>query len=397
MPVVPDFAGPCLVNVVPALLAGVDAMVAGSSVRSRSERDDRPAPWMPAPVLDARQVVLLVLDGLGWDQLQDRTELAPVLASATGTAITSVAPSTTAAALTSLTTGLPPSVHGVLGYRVHVGGEILNVLRWQLNGADARQSVPPRSFQPYPAFPRHGGGVMSPGPGPRAGHGDVPVVSRADYGPTGFSAAHLDGTVLHGWHTPSGVVVEILDLVRRGAPFVYGYYDGVDKVAHARGLGAHYDAELRSVDRMVGDILGGLPKGAVLVVTADHGQVDVGSTVEVLGPDVMDGVELLSGEGRFRWLHARPGALEDVVEAAEASFSHIAWVRTREQVIDEGWLGGEPVPEVADRLGDVVLVPFAATAFLDPADVGEQRLCARHGSLTEAEMYVPLVAWAPAG
>jgi hypothetical protein len=123
--------------------------------------------------------------------------------------------------------------------------------------------------------------------------------------------------------------------------------------------------------------------------------VDVGTSVEVLGPDLMDGVKLLSGEGRFRWLHTRPGALEDVVEAAETCFSSVAWVRTREQVIHEGWLGGEPLPEVADRLGDVALVPFAATAFLDPADVGEQRLRARHGSLTEAEMRVPLVTWAP--
>jgi len=392
VPLVPDFSGPCLVNVVPTLLAHVSESVGGPNVR---DRHDTTAPWFPASLADARQIVLLVLDGLGWEQLRERTALAPVLASATGVAITSVAPSTTAAALTSLTTGLPPAVHGVLGYRVHVAGEILNVLRWQLNGSDARQSVPPRRFQPHPAFPRRRDGASALAADPLREWGEIPVVSRADYGTTGFTAAHLDGAVLHSWHTPSGVVTEILDLVRKGAPFVYAYYDGVDKVAHARGLGAHYDAEIRAVDRLVGDILGGLAEGAALVVTADHGQVDVGTSVEVLGPDLMDGVKLLSGEGRFRWLHTRPGALEDVVEAAETCFSSVAWVRTREQVIHEGWLGGEPLPEVADRLGDVALVPFAATAFLDPADVGEQRLRARHGSLTEAEMRVPLVTWAP--
>ena len=52
-----------------------------------------------------------------------------------------------------------------------------------------------------------------------------------------------------------------------------------------------------------------------------------------------------------------------------------------------------PSPEVAARLGDVVLVPFAPTAFLDPADTGELRLKARHGSLTSAEMIVPLLGW----
>jgi hypothetical protein len=48
---------------------------------------------------------------------------------------------------------------------------------------------------------------------------------------------------------------------------------------------------------------------------------------------------------------------------------------------------------VAARLGDVVLVPFAPMAFLDPADTGELRLKARHGSLTAEEMLVPLLAW----
>ncbi len=61
-----------------------------------------------------------------------------------------------------------------------------------------------------------------------------------------------------------------------GEPFIYAYYDGIDKVAHEHGLGEHYDAELRAVDRLVGDIAASCPAGAVLVVTADHGQVDIG-------------------------------------------------------------------------------------------------------------------------
>ena len=364
---VPDFAGPCLANVVPALLAG-----AGTE----------PPAWLPAPAAHARQVVLLVLDGLGWEQLGARAALAPALASGTGGPITSVAPSTTAAALTSLATGLPPAVHGVVGYRVRVRGEVLNVLRWQLAGVDARRSVPPPGFQPHPAFPRRGGAP-------------VPVVTRVDYGATGFTAAHLGDSTLRGWHTSAELVPEVRSLLAAGEPFVYAYYDGIDRVAHARGLDEHYDAELRAADRMVADLLGALPPGAALVVTADHGQVEVGPSVEVLGPDVMDGVELLTGEGRFRWLHARRGAADDVAAAATARFRDVAWVMTLAEMVDAGWLGGEPVPEVADRLGDVALVPFAATSFLDPADTGEQRLVGRHGSLTSAEMLVPLLSWAP--
>ena len=255
----------------------------------------------------------------------------------------------------------------------------MNVLSWSIGGVDARMRVPASTFQPCPTFP----GAPRP----------VPVVTRHDYGPTGFSAAHLGDAVLRRWHTPAGLITGVRSLLAEGSRFVYAYYEGIDKVAHAAGLEQHYDDELVAVDRMVADVLGVLPPGAVLVVTADHGQVDVGSTGELLGADVMDGITLLSGEGRFRWLHVRPGAQDAVVAAVTESFGDVAWVRTREQIIEEGWLGGVPSPGVASRLGDVLLAPFTATAFLDPADTGELRLRARHGSLTPAEMLVPLLSW----
>ena len=182
-------------------------------------------------------------------------------------------------------------------------------------------------------------------------------------------------------------------LAADGRPFIYAYYEGIDKVAHAEGLNEYYDGELRAVDRIVGDVLEVLPPGAALVVTADHGQVDVGSAVEVLGRDIMDDVVLISGEGRFRWLHVRPGATAAVAAVAEEQYGDLAWVHTKEQIVDEGWLGGVPSAEIMARLGDVALVPFAPTAFMDPADTGELRLMARHGSLTPAEMLVPLLGW----
>jgi len=189
------------------------------------------------------------------------------------------------------------------------------------------------------------------------------------------------------------LVTAVRSLTAGGAPFVYAYYEGIDKVAHARGLGEYYDDELRYVDRLVGDVLGVLPPGAVLVVTADHGQVEVGAAVEVLGSDVMDGVSLISGEGRFRWLHARPGATAAVADAARGAYGDVAWVWTKDELIEEGLLGGVPSAAVSSRLGDVVLAPFTPTAFLDPADTGELRLSARHGSLTPDEMLIPLLSW----
>jgi hypothetical protein len=218
-------------------------------------------------------------------------------------------------------------------------------------------------------------------------------VTRYDYGPTGFSAAHLGSADLYQWYTPAGLVTGVRRLLADGAPFVYAYYEGIDKVAHALGLGDHFDDELCAVDRLVGDVLSVLPPGAQLVVTADHGQVEVGSSVEVLGDEIMRNVSLISGEGRFRWLHARPGAAADLTETATDLYRDIAWIRTRDQIIQDGWLGGVPGADVATRMGDVALIPFGQTAFLDPADTVELKLKGRHGSLTADEMLVPLLAW----
>jgi hypothetical protein len=73
-------------------------------------------------------------------------------------------------------------------------------------------------------------------------------------------------------------------------------------------------------------------------------------------------------------------------------YGHQAWVATYDEVEREGWLGGPVKPEVRPRLGDVALVPFEPVAYMEPGDAAESRLVCRHGSLTPAEMFVPLVA-----
>ncbi len=127
-------------------------------------------------------------------------------------------------------------------------------------------------------------------------------------------------------------------------------------------------------------------------MTADHGQIDVGPRVELLGRDIMSAVQFISGEGRFRWLHAHAGAVTDLAAIATERYGDTTWVMERDQLIDAGLFGG-PVPdEFLGRLGDVALMPHAPIAFVDPADAGENRLESRHGSLTGDEMLVPLVA-----
>jgi hypothetical protein len=363
-PVLPDYGGACLDGVVPALLAPAG---------------DRPD-WLPPPAATAAQVVLLVLDGLGWHQLRDRHHLAPTMAAMAGGPITSVCPTTTATALTSIATGRPPAAHGVVGYRVRVDGptgdEVLNVLRWRTVSGDAREFVVPATFASGAPF---------------AGR-PVPVVSRAEFSGTGFSAAHLGGSRPVPYHLASSIAVEVRSLLAAGEPLVYAYWDGVDKIAHIAGLGDHYDAEVTAVDALVGAVAGALPAGAALVITADHGQVEVGAGARPLAGSLVDTAALVSGEARFRWLHAQPGQGQRLVEEARAAYGEEAWVVTAEQAIDEGWFGGPLAGDVRRRLGDVAVVPHQPVGYLDPADSGDARLVCRHGSLTADEMLVPLLA-----
>ncbi|MCY3910026.1 MAG: alkaline phosphatase family protein [bacterium] len=367
-PVLPDYRGACLSNVVPALVGPTEA-----------------AEWLPAPIRSAKAVVLLLVDGMGWEQLRDRAELTPVMSAMEGGPITTVAPSTTTTALTSLVTGAAPGEHGLIGYQIYIQGQVLNALRWTAGDkpADARKSIVPEQVQTRPAFF-----------GRR-----VPAVGRSEFQGTGFTRAHLDGVDHRGYKLTSSIAVEVQALVDGGAPLVYAYYDGPDRIAHEYGFGPYLDAEYAEVDRLVAQILSVLPPEAALLMVSDHGQVMVGDSKVELSHDVMALTSATSGEARFRWLHARPSRASELLETAAERYGRYGVVVGVQQVLDEGWFGPHVSPEARSRMGDVALVPSDPVAFLEPKPLPKGshgkppfQLVARHGSLTSAEMLVPCLA-----
>ena len=358
--VLPDYDGACTANVMRPLV----------------EDPDNVPDWFPTRLDGVEQIVLLVLDGLGWHQMQERRDMLRGLSRMDAAMITTVAPTTTATALTSISTGLPPGEHGVIGYRMHLeGDDVLNVLRWSTLKGDARETIPPETIQHDVAF-----GGQRP-----------PIVVRAEFRDSGFTRAHLGGCRHVPYRMPSTLVAEILNQLGRGEPFVYAYYDGIDKVAHEYGLNTFFDSELVFVDRMVEYLVTSLPPGAALVITADHGEVDVGDRVLPPHPEVLSHTRAQSGEARFRWLHAVAGAEAALFDAATQHHGDVAWVVTRERVIDEAWFGPKVLPGPLSRLGDVALVAREDVAFEDPADTGPFHLQGRHGSMTAAEVHVPLL------
>jgi hypothetical protein len=352
----PDYAGAAVSGLVPALLG------------------PEPAPWLPACITGARSIVLLVLDGFGWKAIDAARAQLPVLGSLEGGPITTVVPSTTAAALTSIASGMAPARHGMVGYRMLLGGQVLDVLRWKV--PDGRPPDPASVTMVESAF---------------CGR-DVPTVVRAEFQRSGFSESHMRGVRFVGWRTTATLVTHVAHLVDAGETFVYAYYDGVDKVAHEYGItDGFFSAETAATDRLVGDLLHALPDDAVLVITADHGQVQFDRWVTM--EPVAAHVRAYAGDARLRYLYARPGAEADLLKAATDAFGDVAWVFGRDQLVDERWLGPEvPAGDVLTRIGDVALAAQGHVAFVDPTHPHETRLRAGHGSLSPEEMLVPLLA-----
>jgi hypothetical protein len=353
-PVLPAFGGPAVTGLIPALVG------------------ERPVPWMPAAVAGAKSVVLLVLDGLGANEVESRPSILRELVAMEGTKITTVVPSTTSTALTSIATGLAPAQHGILGYRMLVDDEVLNVLRWQ---SESRHPPEPFSVQRHDAF------LGRP----------VPVVTRQEFRESGFSQAHLRGSTFVGWKTPATLVEHCRRLVLAGERFVYAYYPGVDEVAHAYGLhDEFYARELAAADALVGALLDVLPGDTALLVTADHGQVHLEAESWIDIDELHPMIAKQAGDGRFRHLHAQKGMGQDLLAAAHARYDDVAWVVSRRELLEAGWIGSGATGTLPGRIGDVVLAAREPVAFVDPALPRERTLRSAHGSLTAQEMFVPL-------
>ena len=348
----PDYSGPNVSGVVPALL-GV-----------------RPAEWMPEPVAGARTTVLLVLDGLGWVAFERFPERLPELRAFAGGPITTVVPSTTPAALTSITTGLPPSRHAITGFRFRHDRGVLNAIRWQL--ADGTRAPDPATCN-VSRCSRDVRCRWSP---------------RRCSAPPGSPARTCGRGEFHGWQTTSVLVEHVR---QRG---------GRRRAVRVRLLpGCRRDrpratASTRRTSRPScgpptsswAQVLDALPADAALVVTADHGQVQVGPDGWLsLAPAAPDGRDV-RGRRPLPLPARAPGAAADLGAAAEQLHGGDAWVFRREQLLDEGWLGPDPVSATYRRVGDVVLAARTGVGFVDPTLPYEAQLIGAHGSITAAEM-----------
>lgn len=337
------------------------------------------------PLADVRRVVVLLVDGLGYHLLREAAASSELLAGAVagelGTLrrLTTNYPSTTPTSIASLNVGVPPGQHGLTGFTVNVPGtdRLLTHIFWDAAGPD------PMSWQPLPTCYEFAA----------AAGVETTLVMRREFVGAGLTKAVFRG----GTIAAANSLTETAEAVHAGLAkgdrsLIYCYYPYVDKRGHECGPGtAPWHAAIANLDRLLRLITTGLPGDAALLVTADHGMLDIPEETRIdIDDDLAEGVRVVAGEPRSRYLHTRPGAAADVTAAWREILGDRAEVLTRDEAITTGRFGA-----VADdhlpRIGDVVVTSTGRHAVFEPDGPASLRaLRGLHGGLTEAEMAVPL-------
>ncbi|MFF5203343.1 alkaline phosphatase family protein [Micromonospora parva] len=333
-----------------------------------------------------RRIAVLLVDGLGWYQLPTAAPYAPTLAGLAATVARPLIagfPSTTPTSLVSLGTGVAPGAHGVLGFTVRVPGtdRVLTHTDWAADPSPLR-------WQPVPTQLERA----------RAAGVTTTVVSRPEFGGSGLTVAANRGGEFRGAAGGDAVAAAMLAALATGSgpTLVSGYHADLDRYGHVYGVDSEpWRVAAAEVDALLARLVDGLPPDAALLVTADHGQLDIPAAHRFdldTDPRLRAGVRLVAGEARVRYLHTEPGATEDVLAAWSAVLGATARVRTRDEVVATGWFG--PVPEEhLGRVGDVVVTcndTYAVMASRTERPMAS-KLVAYHGSDTAAELTVPLL------
>ena len=383
----PDYAGGSIVNLMASIALALDA---------------HDWPYVPLRLLDPttlrarRNVLLLVVDGLGYRYLRDVHGGSTLCKHLRGS-MTSVFPSTTATAITAIMSGLAPQQHGVTGWHVYFEeiDAVGAVLPFRSRPADeplARRGLRPENVFTHGSF-----------------FDRVPVqthvIAPASIVDSEFNTAHSGSAQRHRYGSLEQFFRTIaLTLRARGErKLVYAYYPELDSTAHEHGIDSRRSAEvLRRFDAGFGRLLNALTHSDVTVlVTADHGFIDAPAAERINVDDhpllAATLAQPLCGERRAAYCYVRPGQARNFEDYARNELGERALLFESRAVIQAGWFGpGAPHPRLQSRIGDYLLLMQGGATIKDWMP-GERRhtLIGVHGGASFDEMLVPLVMVEP--
>lgn len=345
---------------------------------------------------DARRVCVVLADGLGRNLLKQKTAHTPFLRSVIQAGqgdvpvwLDSVFPSTTAAALSSFGTGLPPGQHGMVGYDVldPKQDKVVNLLgNWD-------PGVDPEAWQPFPTVLERAAAEV-----------DVTTISLPQFGDSPMTRAALrGGQFVSGTTAHARTAAAAEAMAGSDRSLMYFYLNELDKAGHRYGCGSEqWEHQIEELDATVKRLSASLPAGTTILLTADHGMLDVPEQHRIdysADPQLVDGVRHTAGEPRMVHLYLEDGADRDRLLAAwRARFRGRIWAFTREDALSAGLFG--PVrPAVEGRIGDVMIAARDSLALYDArrSRPTAMEVVGQHGSLTKAEREVPLLCFTAGG
>jgi len=351
----------------------------------------------PLGVVPARDVVVLLIDGLGAELLARHAHVAPTLAAHVSTTLQAGFPATTATSISSLAVGAPCGTHGIIGYSFGLPGadgpENFNALRWKIGGADgtdARHTHLPVEVQP----------VTSAVARLAASDIDIHYVVPGYQVRSGLTLAafSVDGE-LHAAATLDEVRDGVLEVARHDDArrrFAYAYYPDLDMNGHVFGPESpEWLAALTAIDAVVADLLDDLPDTCTLLITGDHGMIRAGKAVDLeADARLQQGVRLIAGEARVRHVYVdHVDAVADVRSRWSGVLGDHALVVTREQALDEHWFGPTPpIATIVSRIGHVLAVAQGTSILTCPTtEPMESGMAGHHGAWSDDEQLVPLI------
>jgi hypothetical protein len=379
----PDYRGGSIVNLMSSIEQGM-----GSSFDLYAPATDLPA----SELRQSKNVILLVIDGLGFDYLTEYGE-GSHLHSNLRSSLTTVGPSTTSAAIPTFLTGVAPQQHGFTGWFTWFRelGNILAILPYQ---------------------PRHGGcslGQLDFNPGILSGcesiferiHTGKHVVMPDRIAESEFNTSFHDGAQIWQFSGFSDFFNVVRDAVtsQNDRNYVYAYWPEFDGLAHSRGIASKEVAQhFAELDEAFAKFVQGLQgTDSKIIVTADHGFVDIPSSGVIQmddHPDLADTLVLpLCGEKRFSFCYVHPEKSDRFRQYVKSELSHAVELYRSSDLIEQGWYGlGDPHPELESRVGHYTLVLKPGYKIRDRV-LGEKpkRHIGVHGGVTQEEMQVPLV------
>jgi predicted AlkP superfamily pyrophosphatase or phosphodiesterase len=351
-----------------------------------------------------KRVIVLVADGLGYELFRNFLQMEPwaaLVERGLFTPLTSITPSTTSAALTTLWTGVPPAGHGIAGYELFLRefGLIANmILHAPASFSGEPGSLRRAGFQPEGFLPVKPLGAQLLKAGVRSY-----AFQPAGIAGSGLSQMLLRDAEIVPYRTLTDMGVSLRDLLAARAGdrcYIYLYWSDVDTLSHRFGpQDERVQLEIESFSALLARLFERLnllrSPDTLFVLTADHGLIRTPHEANLELRNHPGLLRLLSmtpsGENRLPFLFVRAGQAEAVAEYVESAWPGRFKLYPRELALRSGMFGpGKQYARLADRVGDWVVVPQGSSYWWFAER--ENLMQGRHGGFSPDEMLIPLLA-----